>query len=242
MPSIDEISQISMMNALKQLDVVSNNLANANTPGFKSDSVHFQQFDRLLAGQIQNGMLPSVGNLPSAHITSNLSAGAMKQTGNPLDFAIQGDSFFELKAGEQAFFTRTGSFTVGADGRLMNSNGLVVSGVDGDIHLQSGDITVNRDGTVYENGEEVGKLKLASFSSLDDLKKAGNGLWVTDKAPQSSAEQSGVFQGYLEASNVEPVKEMTNMMMIMRQFESQSRALKEYDGMMNSAISTIADF
>lgn len=241
MPSIDEISQISMMNALKQLDVVSNNLANANTPGFKSDSVHFQPFDNLLTEQIKSGM-PTVGNVPSAQVAPNLSAGAMKQTGNPLDFAIQGDAFFELKTGEQAFYSRTGSFTVAADGRLVNNNGLSVSGVDGDIYLQGGDISVNRDGTVFENGEEIGALKLTSFSSLEHLQKVGNGLWSSQSAPQTLIEQASIFQGYLEASNVEPVKEMTNMMMIMRQFESQSRALKEYDGMMNSAISTIADF
>lgn len=242
MPSIDEISQQSMMNALKQLDVVSNNLANSSTPGFKSESVYFNRFDNLVAAQMQNASLTD-GVLPAAKILSNFSEGSLQRTGNPLDFAIDGDAFFELQSGAERFYSRAGGFSLASDGRLVNSSGLIVSGVDGDIYLQGGDVSVDRDGAVFEEGEEVGQLKLVKFASTSGLERAGKGLWRTPAgASQEIDDQSGVFQGYLEASNVEPVKEMTNMMMIMRQFESQSRALKEYDGMMNSAISTIADF
>ena len=242
-----EISELGMINAMRQLDVVSNNLANASTTGFKRDLAVTRSFEQFLS-QLENTTERQSGFsnqqlVPEMTLQVDHSPGALQRTNNPLDFAIEGNGYFELLGKEGARYTRTGAFSVAVDGRLVNSQGLFANGVEGEILLQGGEVTVDRDGTVRENGEYAGQLKLVTFANPELLTKVGHGLWENGGGQAANpATSGGVRQAYREASNVKPMEEMVNMMTTMRQFESMSHVVKGYDEMMNTAISTIAEF
>ncbi len=255
-----DITELSMINDLRQLDIISHNLANANTAGFKRDVALTRVFDQLLSGEIQAwnssqmvdlvqmGALENKHSLmPEMKIVVDHASGALQYTGNPLDIAIEGEGYFELWSEQGIRYSRGGAFSIDASGRLANSQGMVVGGENGDIRLQSGDITVDRNGLIRENGERAGQLKLVRFTDPSVLIKVGMGVM---KAPahqvahplSQRAGESGIRQGYQEASNVDAAEEMVKMMSALRHFESASRIIKGYDEMIGTAISTIAEF
>ncbi|MBV1787733.1 flagellar hook-basal body protein [Marinobacterium sp. D7] len=237
------ISELGMINDMRMLDVISNNLANANTEGFKRDIAVTRSFEQLLSQA--NGAGPQLISdrlVPPLSVLSDHSAGVVHQSRSPLDFAIEGDGYFELSGNDGAFYSRKGAFHIDATGALVNSQGLTVSGVDGEILLQGGEVTVDRDGTIKESGEYVGQIKLVTFDSPEELERMGNGLWKAGAQSAKPATESGVRQGYQEASNVKPMDEMVQMMETLRHFEATSQVIKGYDDIMGTAISTIAEF
>lgn len=247
MPTAVELSEIGMINDMKLLDVISHNLANAGTPGFKRDVAVTLGFEKLLSAEISNQLSGFVSDelqlAPGVQLLVDHAAGALQRTGNPLDLAIEGDAFFEVLTEFGTRYSRVGAFHVDGDGRLVDSRGFAIAGVEGDILLSGGDVTIDRDGSVFENGAYAGQLKLVTFEDPSVLVKEGRGLLrASDEAIVRPGEDSGVRQGYQEASNVEVMQEMVRLMTTIRHFETTSRVLKGYDDMLNTAISTIAEF
>lgn len=242
-----EISELAMINDMRLLDVVSHNLANANTAGFKRDIAVSTGFEDALNSQLIN-LSGSNGRgdrqlVPTLQLLVDHSSGAMKHTDNPLDLVIEGDAFFELTHSEGALYSRQGSFSVGSDGRLESLDGMVVNGLEGEILLTGNEVTVDSDGSVYEAGEFAGTLKLVSFENVENLRKMGNGLYASnDSAVIRPEHDSSVRQGFRETSNVNAMEEMVQMMTTLRHFETTSKVLKGYDDMIGTAISTIAEF
>ncbi len=233
------------------VDTIANNLANVNTTGYKKSSVEFQDLlyeniesgdtsrrdDMKKPGSIQVGL----GNKPVSTYKS-FSQGAIDQTGNPLDVAINGKGFFQIKQPDGSYaYTRDGSFRVNATGNIVTSSGLRVfpeisipEGVS-DINIsQDGVISVIIDGDV--NPEEIGQFELTTFMNPAGMNALGGNLFVQteasgDPAYGLAAEEGfgQILQGYLEKSNVDVVQEMINLIVSQRAYEINSKAVKTAD-------------
>jgi flagellar basal-body rod protein FlgG len=172
-----------------------------------------------------------------------MSQGVLRNTGNVLDIAIEGDAFFEVMSPHGRLYTRQGNLHVDAEGRLIDVAGRGVVGVDGDIFVNGGQPQIKDDGQVFVGSEYRGQLKLSRFDAVEALEKIGAGMYQSSAMPNAvnGAPDVRVRQGYVEASNVDPTREMVNLITVSRHFESVQKALSTYDQMMDSAIKTIGE-
>lgn len=239
-----------------RMDVIANNLANASTTAFKSQRVNFE--DLFYEKRRQPGSLNSLGDRTStglfighgvrvSNTQLNMGNGSLEQTGRPLDVAITGPGFFRVRTfegiGGGEAFTRSGSFIKNRDGDL------VVATADGPlleptINLPEGtdpsSITIQTDGsiTVQVDGEEqtVGQIQIFKFNNPHGLASAGANLFVETEASgaprQGNPTDAGfgsLTQNYLEASNVDPVKELIELIRTQRTFELNSQTIRAAD-------------
>ncbi len=238
----------------KRMSVVSNNLANVNTTGFKKDQVSFndlmyQSVEQAGAAATQTTQLPSGMNIGTGVRTAGtekiFSQGNINQTDNSLDLAIDGGGFFQVQQqnGELAY-TRDGSFQLNAEGELVTSRGQRLQ-PNITIPEDAESVTVGQDGTVSvqlpgnAQATEVGTIELASFTNPAGLEPIGGNLLTetgASGAPQTGTpglDQFGsVMQGALETSNVSTVEEMVKMIETQRAFELNSKAISKTDEMM----------
>ena len=239
------------------LDVISNNLANVNTSGFKKSRAEFQDllYETLLpAGtsssqdtQIPAGIQLGHGTRPST-VLKIFSQGNMENTQNELDLAIEGDGFFQitLPNGEIAY-TRNGAFKLDSGGRIVNSDGFTL---EPEIAIPSDamSISVGMDGTVsvLQAGEstpsEIGTIELARFINPAGLISMGKNLFIPSESSGNeiigTAGEDGMgtlAQGFLEMANVSVVDEMVNMITAQRAYESNSKAIQAADDMLQLA-------
>jgi flagellar basal-body rod protein FlgF len=166
--------------------------------------------------------------------------GAMISTSHALDLAVGGAGYFEVMTSHGPAYTRAGDFHVDAQGRLADSAGDPVQGVDGDITLSSNAVKIDLAGHVTDNGRAAGQVKLVSASGSAAVDSIGGGLYSISSVGAAPT-ASHVLQGYLENSNVDPMNEMTSLMVTMRHFESMQKAALADDEMMQSAIQKIGD-
>jgi flagellar basal-body rod protein FlgG len=212
------------LSALRRLEVISNNLANASTPGFKADQI---QFESVLAG-VKN---PSQGSVfSSERFSTDFSAGPLQKSDNVLDLALAGDGFFVVNTPQGPAYTRQGNFHRGAGGKLVNADGYEVQGKNGAISVAGGRVEIGPDGAVRVDGAAAGTLAQVDFEKPYQMTKAGAGLYLP-AGPQAVATPSAaeVKQGYLESSNVKVVVEMARMIEASRYFETCAKAVKTYD-------------
>jgi len=219
------------LSALRRLDVIANNLANASTPGFKADQI---QFESVLAGVKK----PSAQDptLSSERFSTDFSAGALQKSDNPLDVALDGDGFFVVNTPQGPAYTRQGNFHRGATGKLENADGYEVQGQSGSISVAGGRIQIGSGGVVTVDGAAAGTLAQVDFPKPYALTKLGGGLF-TPSDPQATPTTStaAVKQGFLESSNVKAVVEMARMIETSRYFESCAKVVKSYDDMASKA-------
>jgi len=237
-----------------QMAVVSNNLANVNTTGYKRSSAIFQDLlyqnvRQVGAQSTQNTQLPSglmLGTGTQIVATEkNFSQGSIVQSGNPLDMAIQGRGFFQILMPDGTLsYTRDGSFQMNSQGQLVNASGYPVQPT---ITVPNGaqSITVGNDGTVtatlagQASPTQIGSLQLADFVNPAGLQPLGNNLYQASAA--SGTPQTGTpgvnglgttIQGSLETSNVNVVEELVNMIETQRAYEMNSKAVSATDDML----------
>lgn len=214
------------LSAMRRLDVISNNLANANTPGFKGDQI---QFESVLAN-VKNPTQTPV--LSSDRFSTDFSSGTLQKSDNPLDVALDGDGFFVVNTPQGTAYTRQGNFHRGAAGKLVNADGYEVQGKNGAINVTGGRVEIGNGGVVTVDGTAAGTLAQVDFPKPYALTKAGGGLFVpSDPQAVPTPSASDVKQGYLESSNVKVVVEMARMIEASRYFESCAKAVKSYDDM-----------
>lgn len=233
----------------EQINVIANNLSNVNTPGFKKSRVSFEDLMYKSTGATDlsvsaGGNKVGVGaNVTS--INKVFSVGDMKKTDRALDLGIRGDGFFEVSMPDGSYaYTRTGAFQVNNDGVLVNSDGYQVSPMI-QIPPDAQDILIKSDGTVSvkiageDNPVDLGQLEIADFVNASGLNPVGSNLYLptneSGDALYSSPGQNGaglIAQGFLEASNVELVQELTDLMVAQRAYEINSKVIKAADEMM----------
>jgi flagellar basal-body rod protein FlgF len=220
--------------ALSRLDVISNNLANVNTPGYKKDKM---SFEGLLAGSVNPPAVPQGKTadpiLQKENVYIDYAAGPITQSGNPLDLALDGDGFFAVTTPEGTAYTRQGNFHPAADGTLVTADGYPVQGVGGTaIRIQGSHVEIDAKGAVMVDAAEAGTISVVDFEKPYVLKKIGSALFIpTDPQAAPTATKSQVLQGHLEGSNVDSISEMVQLIETNRYFEACSKVIKGFDDM-----------
>lgn len=213
-----------------RLNDINHNLANVNTVGYMASR---SSFSSTLAGQIAGEANPNPTSYSSyANAFIDLKEGNIKQTGNDLDFAIQGDAFFRigLENGQEAY-TRGGNFILDAKGNLLTQNNRPVLDASGNaIQLPEGRITVNQDGALLVNNKKITEFGMITVKDPSKLERIGNTL-ITTPAENTAAAESNIVvrQGALEESNVNAVLTMTEMVATTRNFESTMKIIDQYN-------------
>ncbi len=240
-----------MQSQQMNLDVISNNLANVNTTGYKKSKIEFQDllYQTTKAAGAEQGagnLLPTglhIGHGSRPVATLKLfSMGELSQTGADLDVAIQGDGFFEVQLPDgTTAFTRDGALKRASDGRVVTSEGLPVQGFQA-IPAGTTSITISPDGqvtTMGDGGAQNFRLSLVRFANPGGLEPIGRNLYLRSEssgdAETGSPGENGfgtIQQGYLEMSNVKVVEEMVNLIVAQRAYEINSRAVQAADEMM----------
>ena len=248
-----------------QMDVISNNLANASTTGFKKVTAGFED---LLSETIRQPTGPNTasGNTEGqptglqvglgtrvATTSLTLTQGDMINTNNPFDLAIQGSGYFKVQQADGTFgYTRAGNFTVSSQGRLVTQSGLVVEpGIT--VPQQATQVTINPDGTVLATlagqaqPQQLGQIELATFTNPGGLVAQGGNLFTESSASgQAITTKSGeqgtgtISQGFLEGSNVQAVNEMIDMIAAQRSYEMNSKVISTADDMLSRLTSLSA--
>ncbi|MDQ7031742.1 MAG: flagellar basal-body rod protein FlgF [Desulfonauticus sp.] len=237
-----------------RLNMIANNLANANTTGYKRDKVAFEDVFLHFASDFvdPNDTVKQRIVWPKAELISetrlsktyvDFSGGSLKVTGNPLDLAIEGKGFFKIQTDHGIRYTRDGRFSRDPKtGYLVTLSGYKVLGENGPIQLpEQGKVIVNENGEIIVNNDVVDKIAVVDISDLKFLQKEGKSLFYIEnnKAKEVPLEKYFVRQGCLETSNVQPVKDMVNMIEILRSFESLQKVMQTSSQEDEKAISQV---
>lgn len=238
---------------MARTDVISNNLANVDTTGFKKDRAIFRAFPEMNIHRIDDPAVmspkdkidprPFIGVLGTGamldEINTDFVQGSIENTSNPLDLALSGEGFFEVQTPGQVRYTRDGSFTRNQEGYLVTKDGYYVLGQNGPIQLPDGnDISINRRGEVFSGGNFVDRLLVVTFADQRQLLKEGDNLYAAGQQPIAS--DSEVIQGALEGSNVSPIGEMVDLITAFRAYEANQKVVKANDDTLDRAVNDIA--
>lgn len=234
----------------RQMDVIANNVANANTNGFKADHSLFEEF--LNTNAREDNFISSdrrVSYVQDRGTFRDVGQGPMEATNNPLDMAIDGNAFFAVQVNGAERYTRDGKFTLSSTGQLVTSDGNLVLGTAGPITFQptDHDINIAPDGTVTvlegtaKTDSIRGKIRMASFDDPAKLTKLGANLYSAGSATPQPDAKSVVRQGYIEKSNVNSVGEMSRMVEVMRSYTAIASLLQQQSDLHKSAIEKLAD-
>ncbi|MGA6925305.1 MAG: flagellar basal-body rod protein FlgF [Desulfosarcina sp.] len=217
-----------------RLEMLANNVANINTVGYKAETSVFGVPEAPSSAPLDNSSEAIASLTPYAppfRSVIDFSQGAIRQTGNPLDVAIEGDGFFSIQTPEGLQYTRQGNFSLNADGVLITPEGYSVLGEGGEITLDEGSVEIDLEGRVIVDGDELDRLRISAFGDGHALKKAGNGRFVLSENAIAGDRPEGVIlrQGYLESANVNPVRAMTEMIETSRAFEAYQKVIQSAD-------------
>ena len=238
----------------KRLQIISNNLANANTVGYKMDHGQFQSIDR--------ADLPASSTLTGPEMNTSLAQsfwfefnsytdfthGSLKNTANDFDLALIGKGFFCVQKPDGVHYTRKGDFTLNTDGVLVTRNGWPVMGDGGEITVNNKEnphqykkFAVDEEGNVSVDGKEIGSLRIVEFAEPYGLRKMGDTLFkpAENSPPAQEAQDFKVSQGFVELSNVDVVKMMTEMIEVLRGYESYQKVIRTSDEASARAINEV---
>jgi flagellar basal-body rod protein FlgF len=211
----------------REMDIVANNIANADTTGFKVESLMTKEQPGPPAFTLQ-GPRP-IKFVAADGVARDFGQGGLHRTDGPLDLAIEGQGFFKITTKDGDRYTRDGRFRTDDTGRLTTQAGQAVldeGGGEITLDLQKGQITIATDGTVSQGAERVGKVGVYKFDTLSVLEKTGDNLLQnTSNSQPAPATEAKVRQGMLESSNVQPIVEITRMIEVSRAYEQVTRMM-----------------
>ena len=222
----------------RRLETIANNIANATTPGYRSSGVTFASVTSKIASA--KTQFASTGE----SFVSQISGG-LKRTAGQLDIAIQGNGFLAFEAPSGAYYSRDGRLSMLPDGQLVSLAGhpvLDTGGAPIALDPQAGEVTIARDGSVYQGGNRRGAIGLVELDFSSGLVRVeGSGFRTTAEAqPVVGFTTNGVLQGYLEESNVNPITEMVRLIEVSRAFESVASLSERAQEAERSAIQALA--
>ena len=245
-----------MLNEQYRMDILSNNLANADTVGFKKEGSTAQSYSEVMAVKIKD--TTEDPNIPKklggmslgvkiGETYTDFSQGSFKDTGNTFDMALAGDGFFNIeftnKAGEVSTkYTRDGGFTLTKDGYLVTKDGDYVLGTDGKIQLSTtaGSTVVTDDGQIYQDDVLMAQLKISEFEDTSYLTHYGETMWdAKEGAVELDVTGTKVHQGYVEMSNISVVTEMVNMINLQRHYEANQKLITTYDDSLDKSVNQV---
>jgi flagellar basal-body rod protein FlgF len=221
----------------KRLDTLADNVANASTVGFRASGVRFQD---VVAGTGEN----AVSFASSGQTFMTTKAGPLRETANPFDFAIQGNAWFGIETPAGTVMTRDGRFTMTQTGELVTLEGYPVLDAGGapiQLDPRGGAPQAGADGQLRQDGNLMGVIGLFDFEPGADFVRFGNSGIVPKVTPEPLVDRVdiGVAQGFVEDSNVNPVLEMTRLIMMQRAFENTAALIRQAESSQRDAISTL---
>ena len=245
-----------LRNEQRRLDVISNNIANSNTTGYKKMGVTSQSFSQELAARVDDDsdgyLVKGIGDVSLGvkigETYTDFSQGGFRETGNAYDVALEGDGFFTIsttdKSGtEHIRYTRDGSFTVTRDGYLVTKDGDFVLGTNNQrIQIpgaNTADVSMDSLGNVYANEVLVGRLQIVDFQNKDALSLYGENMFEALPEAGMVASTALTRQGYLETSNVNVINEMVSMITITRAYETNQKMMQTIDSTLDKAVNEI---
>lgn len=236
----------AMLTQQAKLNLISNNLANQKSAGYKRDEAAQISFGEWLIRQ-QGGAGPAQGagaaarmvgtiahSVAVSRIETGLTPGAIGETGRALDFALS-EGYFTVQSGEGLVYTRNGRFFLDSSGCLVTADNLPVLGERGAL-FPGADFTVDREGIIYENGRPLDRLRITLFAPGAELEKMGNSYFrlLGGEAAVESG-RSPVYWRCLESSNVELTDEMVALLQVRRSFEAAQKMLSTHDQLLERA-------
>lgn len=245
-----------LRNEQRRLDVISNNIANSNTTGYKKMGVTSQSFSQELAVRVDDDsdgyLVKGIGDVSLGvkigETYTDFSQGGFRETGNAYDVALEGDGFFTIsttdKSGtEHIRYTRDGSFTVTRDGYLVTKDGDFVLGTNNQriqiLGADTADVSMDSLGNVYANEVLVGRLQIVDFQNKDALSLYGENMFEALPEAGMVASTALTRQGYLETSNVNVINEMVSMITITRAYETNQKMMQTIDSTLDKAVNEI---
>lgn len=233
-------------------DIITSNLANANTTGYKSENLAVKKFEDVLLSNYDKKVLNknqknTLGTISlGSKIDETLSyftQGTLVDTNSATDFGLYGRGFFTVQGQNgSTYYTRDGGFHVDLQGYLTSKEGYRVLGIGANgqqqpIYVGDGKLSVDKSGNIAINGNNTYKFAISDFENYDSLKKVGDNLYSGQNATLS--QNFMVNQNSLEASNVNTVSEMVNMMTTMRQFETNQKMVQMIDESLGKAVNEV---
>lgn len=252
-----------MVTEMKRLDILTNNLANANTTGYKKEGTTSRTFADVMAVKLKDtsdyGIARNIGEISySVHlgqVYTDYSPGSFRVTDNPTDLAIDGDGFFAISFTDKqgnttAKYTRDGAFTVNTEGFLVTKDGDYVLNATGAANGDPSEanyiqvdpnakIVVNKLGYVIQNDQIVGTIGLTDFDNYDYIEKYGENLYNLLDGGNRIPTNAKIEQGVLEASNVNVINEMVNMITIQRAYEAGQKVINSIDSTLEKAANSV---
>lgn len=241
-----------MLTKQAQQEALSNNIANMNTAGYKKDKLIMQSFDEMVIQSIEgksktSSRIKTVGSMEFGvgvdEVKTYFTPGVIEETGRSLDFAIDGEGFFTLEDAEgNQKYSRDGRFQIDNEGYLVNSQGYRVLGeIDGavmPIQLNNADISLNPDGS-FQSEEGRVKLSITRFADMSTLAKESANCYISKDQSGEQDTVSKVRQNSLERSNVDMIEAITDMISIMRSYESSQKVIQAMDETLGKTVNEV---
>jgi flagellar basal-body rod protein FlgG len=244
-----------MKNEERRMDVIANNMANADTNGYKAEATTSRAFSQVYGVKIQDDSEAytrrAIGKMSLGvrigESYRDWSSGSFRETGNTYDFAISGDGFFTIsmtdKSGQEHIrYTRDGSFTITSDGYLVTKDGDSVlddSGKKIQLPTNQGTPVVDSSGTISVDGVAYATLGMTDFEDYNYLKQYGENQFDAVSGATQKEFTGTVEQGLIETSNISIVDEMVNMIAVTRSYESSQKMIQTVDSLLDKAVNTI---
>lgn len=243
-----------MYNQQQRLDVISNNMANATTVGFKKEGATSKSFDDYLTIKIrdnsENWMQRKIGNLSPGvkigEVYTDYTQGSLRETSNDFDLGLDGNGFFTVNVTDSdgsvhESFTRAGSFHMTSDGYVVDAEGnhLQAEGGDLQIPVDAGTVVIDTDGSVYADREKIDRIIIKDFEDYNYLKKFRDTYYRPVDGAEEKPADAMVRQGFLEQSNVKVVNEMVDLIATTRAYEAAQKVVKTADNTMELAVSSV---
>ena len=241
-----------------KVENVSNNLANASTPGYKKEDILIHSFPEMLmiqqGGPRRRGGSPvseppqKIGTMGTGALVTGTSIdytmGMVQETGNSTDILLKGSGFFAVNVPSpgdpgRVCYTRNGSLTVDQEGYLVTNEGYRVLGETGEIKVGEAGFKVTSDGTIEAGDVQVDKLRLTEFDDVSGLRKESDGLFIDDQGVGRQANATTVSQGFLEKSNVNVIDEMSDLIAVTRTYETNQRLIQSQDELLAKAVNQV---
>jgi flagellar basal-body rod protein FlgF len=231
------VSLSAQISLSRRLETIANNVANANTPGFRVDGVSF-------ASELAKAGDANISYVSPGETFVSMRSGPLVTTGNPLDAAVQGEGFFAVQQNGQTVYTRDGRMQMDETGGLTSLTGAPVldaAGAPLQLDPGAGPPSIMHDGMILQDGRQVGAIGLFQLDPNAKLTRAGTSGFLSDKQAQPilNFTANSVVQGAVEQANVDPVHEMTRLIEVTRTFDGVTNGITQTETSLTDAIKTL---
>jgi flagellar basal-body rod protein FlgF len=216
--------QVALRN---KMDIIANNIANMNTPGFRAQNMVFSEYIEEATNKPKTDPKDPLSMVLDYGHYQNTAPGPMQKTDNPLDLALVGPGYLGVQTNEGVMYTRAGNLQMNVNGELVTGAGYLVASADGGpitIPENTTKIRITEDGFIANEEGELGQLLISEFTNVQNLEAMGNGLYKSDAEGEPS-QNTKVIQGMVEGANVTPVLEMTRMIDTLRSYQNTQKIL-----------------